>query len=401
MLTSYPLAPFLALPWETRLALVGVSVLLVLFHVRFSRKVAIHGPSVLTTTGIFFTFLGIAQGLARLNPADMASSVPDLLEGLKTAFWASVAGVAGALTLKLRDFITPQSGVESGRGSLPNLERILVDLTAQLRKENGPGLLTEVQLMRTDMVRGLDALRSSQDKSLDALAQMGSAALIKALEAVIRDFNARLTSQFGDNFARLNDAVIAMVVWQENYRSQIQALEKANITAADAVRDTAQAYTAILDNTQTFATAAGELHDVILSLNEQLPTLNQNTADISELVKMGREALPLLRGDIEAFAAALRSSLSQSAEALVHSASGAAEDLRSANDELVRGSTELASSIRAQSRALEQELETCLTTSLTTLGRQLTALSEKFVHDYEPLTRELRRLVEALSEAAQ
>lgn len=47
--------------------------------------------------------------------------------------------------------------------------------------------------------------------------------------------------------------------------------------------------------------------------------------------------------------------------------------------------------VKALDKALTEELEK----SLTSLGRQLTALSERFVEDYTPLTERLKKLVEA------
>jgi methyl-accepting chemotaxis protein len=47
-----------------------------------------------TTIGILGTFGGIAYGLWFFNPEDIEKSIPTLLKGLKTAFFASIAGIA-------------------------------------------------------------------------------------------------------------------------------------------------------------------------------------------------------------------------------------------------------------------------------------------------------------------
>lgn len=60
---------------------------------RFNRFAVQHGPEILTTVGIFGCFLGIALALLHFDSAKVSSSVPHLLEGVKTAFWASVSGV--------------------------------------------------------------------------------------------------------------------------------------------------------------------------------------------------------------------------------------------------------------------------------------------------------------------
>src|SRR4051812_14857975 len=88
-----------------RLGFLGlIGIITLFFHVFFSEKTVESGPTILTTTGIFATFLGIALGLYDFDVANVQASVPSLLNGMKTAFWASVAGVGGALTLKYRHY---------------------------------------------------------------------------------------------------------------------------------------------------------------------------------------------------------------------------------------------------------------------------------------------------------
>src|SRR5262245_18682715 len=98
------LALFLALPSLTQFSIVLICILALFFHARFNQKTFAYAPTILTTTGIFFTFLGVAFGLSDFDTGNVQASVPALLGGLKTAFWASVAGVGGALTIKFRHF---------------------------------------------------------------------------------------------------------------------------------------------------------------------------------------------------------------------------------------------------------------------------------------------------------
>lgn len=50
--------------------------------------------------------------------------------------------------------------------------------------------------------------------------------ILGALELVVKDFNNNLTEQFGDNFKQLNESVKNMIIWQENYKTQIQHQEQ-------------------------------------------------------------------------------------------------------------------------------------------------------------------------------
>ena len=56
-------------------------------------------PSAVSTLGVLGTFLGITLGLICFDTNDLNSSIPGLLEGLKTAFFTSLAGMIGSLVL--------------------------------------------------------------------------------------------------------------------------------------------------------------------------------------------------------------------------------------------------------------------------------------------------------------
>jgi hypothetical protein len=97
-------------------AFTQVSILLILIlaiglHSRWNRKVAAAGPALLTTLGIFFCFAGITWGLVDFDPANVRDSVPHLLQGIRTSFWASVFGIGCAL----RRHSLPQRLIRSTR----------------------------------------------------------------------------------------------------------------------------------------------------------------------------------------------------------------------------------------------------------------------------------------------
>ncbi|MGB1092872.1 MAG: hypothetical protein ACPGYX_12170, partial [Oceanobacter sp.] len=107
--------------WTLALMLV-ILLLTLFFHLfRYSARTADIAPNVLTSLGIFGTFLGVALGLAEFDTTDIQRSVPTLMEGLKTAFWSSIVGLLGALSIKLRSAWTQLShrsqAVEEGKNA--------------------------------------------------------------------------------------------------------------------------------------------------------------------------------------------------------------------------------------------------------------------------------------------
>ena len=80
-----------------------ITALAVFFHLtKFSVKTVQVAPSILTSLGVFGTFLGVALGLSGFDTANIEQSVPSLIEGLKTAFWTSIIGILGAVSIKVR-----------------------------------------------------------------------------------------------------------------------------------------------------------------------------------------------------------------------------------------------------------------------------------------------------------
>jgi HEAT repeat protein len=108
----------------------------------------------------------------------------------------------------------------SGSGSdgeitASDLAKLLQSIQQALVGNDDSTLVSQLKLSRQDTNDRLDALKKAQQEALVILSEMGSKALVEALRDLIKDFNAKLTEQFGDNFKQLNEAVGKLVVWQD------------------------------------------------------------------------------------------------------------------------------------------------------------------------------------------
>ena len=63
------------------------------------RRLINQFPSSISTLGVLFTFIGITVGLVGFDTSDLDSSIPLLLDGLKTAFVTSILGMLGSMVL--------------------------------------------------------------------------------------------------------------------------------------------------------------------------------------------------------------------------------------------------------------------------------------------------------------
>lgn len=286
------------LPGHTQLAVIVVLGLTAVFHAMYSEKTVSYGPTILTTLGIFATFLAIALGLADFNSENIQQGVPALLDSLKTAFWASVVGVGGALTIKLRHFFI---GVQGGdtRGSGADGEVTAADLSKQLAAiqhalvgSDDSTLVSQIKLSRQDSNDRLDSLKKAQIEALEKLKEMGTAALIEALKQVIKDFNEKLTEQFGENFKQLNDAVGKLVTWQEQYKAQMEILVKDIATVSEAMKISAENYKELVSKSETFTRVATDLSALLTTLQGQKDQLNTALKALGELLLKASGSLP-------------------------------------------------------------------------------------------------------------
>lgn len=63
------------------------------------RRIIEYFPTFVSTLGVLGTFFGITMGLIAFDSGDLDKSIPGLLDGLKTAFFTSLAGMIGSMVL--------------------------------------------------------------------------------------------------------------------------------------------------------------------------------------------------------------------------------------------------------------------------------------------------------------
>jgi methyl-accepting chemotaxis protein len=274
----YALSAFTHLPPITLGSLAFILLIFLILLATYSEKTADSGPAILTTTGIFCTFLGISIGLLEFDVSNIQASVPALLDGLKTAFLASVTGVGGALILKARQYIwgvpARKDGTPAAGATVDDLASSLRDIHRALAGDGDATLVSQLKLLRQDSNDRLDALKKAQTDALQMLSQMGSKALVEALRDVIRDFNARINEQFGENFKHLNDGVAKLLVWQEQHRQHVDTMANRLEDMLKIAQATAGTQKQVVEQSSAFSEIAYNLSDLLSVLNTQTIEIN-------------------------------------------------------------------------------------------------------------------------------
>ncbi|TGG95159.1 hypothetical protein E4656_01665 [Natronospirillum operosum] len=383
----------------------GIGLLTLYFHfLPRSQSVASQAPSILTTLGIFGTFVGVALGLYEFDSTDIEDSVPVLLDGLKFAFWTSIAGLSGALSIKMRyawiDMRTSRG--REGDSTVGALIAAVERLDDNAEKNLG------------ELVRQTQHNSEQLSRHQEEMVEANTRALSAAIKEIISDFNDRIEVQYGDNFRQLNESVGHMLTWQkqheENVRQVVAELEKASRQMVEATG----AYEKLMHQTQSFSSVAEGMESLLTGLNQQSEQLAQYLGTMASMVQEAQKGLPDLEQRIGVLTTGLADAIEQQNNRMqqvvdqtgrqwLDSSNKLATELSEGVIQVQRQLVEQAGRALTQSehqlQQLDETLQTQLTQSLQTFGFQLTALSEKFVNDYTPLTERLQTLVKAAEQS--
>jgi len=397
-------------PWTLGLIVI-ILVLTVYFQVfRYNARTAEAAPTILTSIGIFGTFLGVALGLSDFDTLHLQDSVPQLLSGLKTAFWSSIAGLLGALTIKFRAVmdITHADDNQAHTASIDDLNNVLAKIHVALSGENDQTLLQEFALMRLEQKRQSEDLIIAMQHYQKEMVEANTQALIDALAVVMRDFNTKIDEQYGDNFKRLNESVGQMLQWQQQYKQQLVELAENQQSIGSAMQDASSAFENMVVHAQSFNGISESLGSMLQGLNTQRDVLDQHLSGLAKLVNDAGEGLPKLEermlfltsglaDSLQSYSQRMEDMLNKTTNSMSETTVNLTSQLQTAysgafdqlDEKILKTLTQTDKQIAKLDAALEHELNK----SLKTMGEQLGALSEKFVQDYSPLTERLHDLV--------
>jgi DNA anti-recombination protein RmuC len=271
--------------------------------------------------GIIGTFWGISVGLYGFDVDNIQASVPKLLTGMKTAFATSIVGMTASWLLGILQVLKPSDSGTTGNPIVDKLAengRKLEEMFESTNKANAE-LSDQMKLLRQNakedsemvaktitegnqhlgetMKDSLKDVNNTLQQAMEKLSEGASKEIIKALESVIREFNDNLKEQFGDNFNQLNEACKELVIWQENYRTQIEGHEKAISLIIESIDGTKDSLSKIAERNTEFEGFCNAVKEqlstgtqmldgnlvVSKNLSETLETMNTSAEKFAEL----------------------------------------------------------------------------------------------------------------------
>lgn len=402
-----------------------------------------YAPTLLTTLGILGTFAGIITGLLAFDIDNIDNSIGDLLAGLKTAFTTSLAGMALSIAYKLlvsTGWITPnlkdqideeEIGIVDLYGVMREQVAGLEELRAAIGGDSEASLVGQFKLMRSDVsdyqktsARSLESMLEmigkislNSEKQInnftefqdrlwiklqdfaDMMSKSATEQVINALKEVISDFNNNLVEQFGDNFKQLNESVLELVEWQENYKLQLNQMSEQYQQGVQAIVQTESAVAHISEESKAIPLSMQELKAVLEINQHQLEELERHLEAFKDIRDKAVEAVPEIRKQITETVEGMALATGELTKGVNESADQLKQAILDGSDHFVENSARVNESLRDASSMVEDSTEKTkqmLEDSLTETNAVLRVLVADLKEDCSKLTDSYRGASESL-----
>lgn len=227
-----------------------------------------------TTLGMLGTFAGIAVGLFFFDSSNINNSIPQLLSGLKFAFVTSIVGLICSIwhTKSSKNWdITEDNPTD-------DLLKTIAKNIKVLGEDKESSIIGQIKLLRSDFGDFAKKVAESSAKS-------ATKAIVEALTGVVKDFNQKITEQFGDNFKQLNEAVGRLLIWQEEYKNYMDGFKGNLELVSDAIDKNSQAV-------QTLPEILEQIKETVSAADKEIVKLAQGLSDMHEVGKAATKTFP-------------------------------------------------------------------------------------------------------------
>jgi DNA anti-recombination protein RmuC len=350
-------------------------------------------PQLLTSIGIIGTFSGIVIGLLDFD-IYVADSIDKLLDGLKIAFGTSILGLGSSITFRLVRPLLSTKNTQEEIGAAEVLNE-LKSISQALIGDQENSLASELQKLRAQSAdnslatkEGFAYLGRKFDEFSETMSEAFSKAIIEELNSVIRDFNEKLTEQFGDNFKQLNAAVEKLVQWQENYRQQMDKLETSLNLAVSGIDASKESIGKIEKATEAIPGYLEKLPDIYDRFKTEFDGLEQAMSAFAETKDKASDAFPQIERNVLNLTDNFRKASDEQGRLQQEMLDGLQ---RSFNETVTNANNAMSDAMGQLDKSIQEEIERVV----NIMSTNLSGITQQFVSDYQPLLEAHKNLIEA------
>ncbi len=357
----------------------------------------------LTSLGILGTFVGIAIGLFNFDTEAIHNSVRELLGGLKVAFVTSVFGLCAALVFRI--CCSPSVGAQ---GQAESAKDLLEKILRALSDEGDKSVAGQIQRLRAsfgDLEKTNKAGFEKQAKEFNTFAKEISTKLSKSLmeelKNVIREFNDKITEQFGENFKKLNEAVGKLVTWQENYKQQMDVMKESMDASMSGIDKTQKSLKKIEQSAGQIPAHTAALAGLMEKMDIHLRDLEKNSSTFAEVHEKAVNVLPLIQQNMTDMTQGVKDVVEGQAKAQKQILDDMEKRITAAGGNVSKQMEAVGDTISQNIRRLDKAMQDEIGRTVQTMADQLGSIAAKFVSQYEPLMNVLKKVVESGRKASE
>lgn len=216
-----------------------------------NRRIIEYFPTLISTLGVLGTFWGITKGLMAFDTSDLDKSIPGLLDGLKTAFFTSLAGMIGSMFLSA--FICKKQ--DERDGGISDINQAAGEITKSIKAMSDAN---------TETIRSIQQQLTEQEADR------------KAFYRTVGE----VMSKMSDTQKSITSAIDSLVVLQRSQENSLADIKEATAQQSVAINSVAKYSQEVSEYTQHL----GEINDVISGISGMEEEINEKVGKLKEII---------------------------------------------------------------------------------------------------------------------
>lgn len=216
-----------------------------------NRRIIEYFPTLVSTLGVLGTFWGITKGLMAFDTSDLDQSIPGLLDGLKTAFFTSLAGMIGSMFLSA--FISKKQ--DERDGGISDINQAVGEITKSVKAMSDAN---------TETMRSIQQQLTEQEADR------------KAFYRTVGE----VMSKISDTQKSITSAIDSLVVLQRSQENSLADIKEATTQQSVAINSVAKYSQEVSEYTHHL----GEILDVISGMSGTEDEINEKVGKLKEII---------------------------------------------------------------------------------------------------------------------
>lgn len=335
--------------------------------------------AIATSFGILGTFFGIVLALYSFDTSNISDSIPSLLDGLKTAFSTSIAGLLISLLASFREKFSEDENQTAG-DNLDSLDQQILDEIKSLNKniigDGESSLNSQIGKLRQDNTDNLKGIKTSFESFAEKMANQNINALTEAIEKVMGEFNTTINDKLGKTFEDFKISVDNLNSWQKEYLIQIESQTKNMEEFRNTTSTMSEDIVSMKDSYMNIGKMNEQFRDMVDQLNEKLREFSGFALSLSRLAD-----------DMDGKADAINKEISEIATSAFELIN---VEIKNSSEALTDNALDIQKQIAGTSQKVSEavelatkEMDETMNKTLASFGSNLASISSKMAEDFK------------------